>query len=583
MKGVQAVILARGARPWLAEYALELRETQPLLNVPFAQWQVEALREGGIRDTWIVHSREAAFPELEGVRMCGQDIPLGTAGALVELLKLREELEGAALMVAYGSSYIDPRDVSALVLAARAGAPGWGAIVGVIESSPRRDAHETVAVDADGQLGQIYRKHASQERRRRRRLSGLILLAPEALRCIPADRYFDLKDQLFPALQAAGLRIGTVATLGTFSVLSPEDYLRLQFDLLNNWLAPGMKPRVATCTPSGARVHPSARMSGHVDLGDGCEIGESARIIGPVLIGRGCHIEAGATIIGPTVLGDACCIGKDTVVQCSGLGDGVVAGSGSNIRFSLLGKNHKVHVREQRYYIDALFSRVSGTVRGDPLTGRGSGMGWSEARMNRPLRALDLAGKRTFDIVMALAILLPTAPLWLAIALAIRLDSRGPVLFRQKRCGLNGREFWMLKFRTMVADADEVKQRLVAVNEVDGPMFKLSDDPRITRVGRFLRKTSLDELPQVINVLRNEMSMVGPRPLQIEEIALDPHWRDARLSVKPGITGPWQVYARSSRGFHGWITHDLEYVRKRSFWFDLKIMAKTLLVVFRGA
>ena len=140
----------------------------------------------------------------------------------------------------------------------------------------------------------------------------------------------------------------------------------------------------------------------------------------------------------------------------------------------------------------------------------------------------------------------------------------------------------MVKFRTMLVHADAMQQKLRAVNEIDGPMFKLAADPRITRVGAFLRKTSLDELPQLLNVLKGEMSLVGPRPLAMREMTLDPHWRDARLSVKPGITGLWQVYGRRSPNFHSWIVLDLDYVRRRSLALDLKLLLMTAASLFKG-
>jgi lipopolysaccharide/colanic/teichoic acid biosynthesis glycosyltransferase/NDP-sugar pyrophosphorylase family protein len=578
MTGVCAAILAGDSQPWLTEYAIEVRVEPRLLNVGFAQWQVEALRAGGVQDTWFVHLRNAAFAAPPGARVRAQPLPLGTAGAIADL---RDELAGRSVLVCYGSAFIDPGDVRAL-LSAGADKPGWGAIVGVIDPPVQMGARETLVVDTDGQLREIYRGHISHDRRNLLRPSGLVLLAPEALRCIPGGRYFDLKEQLFPMLRAAGLRIDTMNTVGTFPVVSPEDYLRVQFDLLNNDLGPGNRVRPAARVPASARVHADARLSGRVNIGADCEIAQGTHIIGPVLIGMRCRIETGATIVGPAVLGDNCRLGKDAIVQCSVLDDGVLAAAGSNVRFSLLGKDHKVRLWDSRYYIDALCSRANGTPRSGSPALRRNGMGRSGGALDFGRGVLDLASKRAFDIVIALALLLLTTPLWIYIMIAISLDSPGPVLFNQRRCGLNGKEFWMIKFRTMVADAEDTKPLLQKINEVDGPMFKLNDDPRITRVGRFLRKTSLDELPQVINVLKNEMSLVGPRPLAIGEMGLDPHWRDARLSVKPGITGSWQVYGRTSRAFHRWITLDIEYVRKRSFWFDLKIIAKTLMVIFRG-
>lgn len=186
--------------------------------------------------------------------------------------------------------------------------------------------------------------------------------------------------------------------------------------------------------------------------------------------------------------------------------------------------------------------------------------------------------KRILDIVCCFFILLFLLPLFFIIAVSIKLDSKGPVFFLQKRCGRNGKVFNMYKFRTMVEDAESLKKRLQ--NEMDGPMFKMRNDPRITNVGRILRRCSLDELPQVLNVLKGEMSLVGPRPLAEEEMEGDEYWRRIRLSVKPGMTGLWQIMGRASGKFDDWVNYDIEYVQKRSLYMDMKILFLTLFAVF---
>lgn len=186
--------------------------------------------------------------------------------------------------------------------------------------------------------------------------------------------------------------------------------------------------------------------------------------------------------------------------------------------------------------------------------------------------------KRILDVVCCFFILLFLLPLFFIIAVSIKLDSKGPVFFLQKRCGRNGKVFNMYKFRTMVEDAESLKKRLQ--NEMDGPMFKMRNDPRITNVGRILRRCSLDELPQVLNVLKGEMSLVGPRPLAEEEMEGDEYWRRIRLSVKPGMTGLWQIMGRASGKFDDWVNYDIEYVQKRSLYMDMKILFLTLFAVF---
>jgi lipopolysaccharide/colanic/teichoic acid biosynthesis glycosyltransferase len=190
--------------------------------------------------------------------------------------------------------------------------------------------------------------------------------------------------------------------------------------------------------------------------------------------------------------------------------------------------------------------------------------------------------KRAFDLTLS-ALLLPLLiPLLLLIALAIKIDSPGPSVFTQARTGMNGGRFRMFKFRTMVRNAEELKAALQHLNILPPPDFKIIDDPRITRVGRFLRKTSLDELPQIINVLRGEMSFVGPRPTSFAPDTYD-LWHTERLEVVPGITGLWQVKGRNSMTFDERLRLDIQYVRNSTFGLDLRIIGMTAKAVFARA
>lgn len=195
--------------------------------------------------------------------------------------------------------------------------------------------------------------------------------------------------------------------------------------------------------------------------------------------------------------------------------------------------------------------------------------------------------KRVIDVVGSAIGLIMLCPVMLIVALAIRLDSRGPILFRQRRLGQSGRCFWVLKFRTMTTDAELRLGELEALNEsAGGVLFKIRSDPRVTRIGRFLRRTSLDELPQLFNVLRGEMSLVGPRPLQLRDCerleAMDPAGYHQRLTVPPGVTGPWQVGGRSDLDSDGMMKLDLGYVENWSLALDLRILVQTVYVVLAG-
>ena len=197
----------------------------------------------------------------------------------------------------------------------------------------------------------------------------------------------------------------------------------------------------------------------------------------------------------------------------------------------------------------------------------------------------DWALKRTFDLVVSAAVLIVGLPLWLVLAVAIKLDSRGPVLFRDRRIGVGEREFSMLKFRTMHPGAPELQERLEAANEADGPLFKIRSDPRVTRVGAVLRRFSLDETPQVLNVLRGEMSLVGPRPLPVRDYLRLEEWHRKRYLVLPGLTGLWQISGRSSLSFDDLVRLDFYYLDNWSVWLDVSILARTLPAVLarRGA
>jgi exopolysaccharide biosynthesis polyprenyl glycosylphosphotransferase len=199
-----------------------------------------------------------------------------------------------------------------------------------------------------------------------------------------------------------------------------------------------------------------------------------------------------------------------------------------------------------------------------------------------PSGALPLAFKRVMDLVLSLVLLALALPVILLVTLALKLTAGGAVLFRQRRCGLNGRVFTLYKFRTMSADAEGRREELAHLNEMDGPVFKLRNDPRVTRVGRVLRKFSLDELPQLWNVLRGDMSLVGPRPPIPDEVARYERWQRRRLAMKPGLTGLWQVSGRNEVDFERWMALDLQYIDNWSPWLDLKILARTVPVVLSG-
>ena len=192
-----------------------------------------------------------------------------------------------------------------------------------------------------------------------------------------------------------------------------------------------------------------------------------------------------------------------------------------------------------------------------------------------PDSELRLFFKRIFDVALSFAALIAFSPVLLCIATMIRMTSPGPVLFRQTRCGLGGRRFKLYKFRSMINNAEQL-------NELDGPVFKISDDPRITTVGRWLRRFSLDELPQLWNILRGDMSFVGPRPAVPEEVEQYEDWQRRRLRMRPGLTCTWVLEGRNHVDFNRWMQLDLTYIDNWSLWLDFKIFLRTIPIVLSG-
>ena len=187
--------------------------------------------------------------------------------------------------------------------------------------------------------------------------------------------------------------------------------------------------------------------------------------------------------------------------------------------------------------------------------------------------------KRIFDMICSTIAIIVLSPLLLIVAVLIKIDSKGPIFFKQKRCGKDGKEFSMLKFRSMLCNAEDYLDKLQNQNEQTGPVFKIKDDPRITKIGKFIRKTSIDELPQLFNIIKGDMSIVGPRPPIPTEVEQYTDYQKLRLSVKPGLTCYWQVMGRNSIGFDEWVKLDIKYIQERCVLLDLILIFKTFGVL----
>jgi lipopolysaccharide/colanic/teichoic acid biosynthesis glycosyltransferase len=310
-----------------------------------------------------------------------------------------------------------------------------------------------------------------------------------------------------------------------FDGSNPDDLARFGHELITRWTRPDATiPRVRRIA-EGVWADKDAR----VQAGPG--------IRGPLWIGAGRELPANATAVGPAVLWDM------------------------------------PEVRPRREDVEWLeLEQLAAPAPKRLLTRKA---------IAPPVRPM----KRAFDIVAALVGIAMTAPVYPLVTLLIMLEDGPPFFFAHKRETLGGRQFGCLKFRSMRKDSEEIKARLMSQNQADGPQFFIKNDPRLTKVGAFIREYQIDELPQLINVLRGDMSMVGPRPSPFKENQYCPPWREARLSVRPGLTGLWQISRTREEGndFQEWIKYDIQYVEKQSFWLDMWIIWKTVMLVVRRA
>jgi lipopolysaccharide/colanic/teichoic acid biosynthesis glycosyltransferase len=297
----------------------------------------------------------------------------------------------------------------------------------------------------------------------------------------------------------------------------------------------------------------------------------SASVVGPVVLQEGVEVQEGATVVGPTVVGPGGRVGvRATVAQCV-IGTGQVVPPGATLR--------------HRFFVGDLEDGPESATKPEAS---GGAEGWEKSTFGLSAepapRRLYPVLKRAIDATAAAVSLVALVPLALLIAALIKLESKGTIHFGHLREGRGGQPFRCWKYRTMITGADVQQRKLARENQMDGPQFKMDRDPRRTRVGRFLTATNLDEMPQLWNVLVGQMSLVGPRPSPFRENQVCIPWREGRLSVRPGITGLWQIcrHDRHKGDFHQWIYYDLLYVRNMSLWLDLKIMALTFLSLARG-
>lgn len=562
----------------------------PILNIPLLEHTIRFLRGMGIKEIAIASGKENGeiverFGDGDafGVRLhfFSEEHPQGTAGALRSLGNF---LQDRPFLVISGSTFLSGSDLPKEIFNAVSFHLEQRAAATLLMTPPMKPpVLESIQAEGPEAPLKFHRLHPAADRRERGEFYGIYIFNPDVLRTIPAEGYVDIKEQLIPLLQSKGLAVRRYLLEGPKrrSVESIEAYYRLNHDLLidpsfqvDKELPHSSYRQISDGIWIGKDVHisPNAYLLGPVIIGDRCRLKEGAQVIGPAVLGPGTVVNRRA-LVRETITCDqvrfeeesraSYCIFETASVLRKGevrTGNVVVKEASSVGHFNLVARN--LVVQSQRTLAEASFMEIFN---------KEIFKGW-----------LYSTSKRAIDLVSSLLGLVLTAPLFLLIALLIKYDSPGPILFRQRRCGKGGKEFWMIKFRTMVTDAEKKQKELLARNDVDGPVFKIYNDPRVTRIGRLLRKTSLDELPQLINVMKGEMSLVGPRPLMMREMKYSPAWRDIRLRVKPGVTGLWQLRGRSRPGFHEWIRQDIEYVKKQSFFLDVQILLRTAWVVFKG-
>lgn len=544
----------------------------PLLNRPLVEHNLDILELLGIEDAIVIHSgfNEEQIRELGKIRskikvhLFEEESPVGTAGCLKDAAHLIGE---EPFIVMNSNLYLGDLSLHDMLEFHIANKAMLTAAVRKSDENERSHRKESVAVNADNTICEIHQIHHSRDRRSPWEFLGIYIMSSDVLHFIETGTYLDIKEQLIPSLKKKKYPAYAIAVDGYYkNIFGFNDYMILHRDLLEK-------------NEGIIELFGFNRHSEDVWIGKDVSIAPGAFLLGPLVIGNGCRISEGAKIIGPAVIGNNTAIADRVLLRESILWNNVNLESGSKTEYSILINNFNLSKNESlksAIGVDNLdigdYNLLSSYDR--RIYDVGDGKSYS-------IHTAYNAVKRVIDFIVALSGLVLLSPVILLVALIIKMDSPGPIFYGQRRCGEKGKEFRMLKFRTMVPDADKVQKQLRENNEIDGPMFKMSSDPRLTRCGGFLRKTSLDELPQLINVLKGEMSLVGPRPLIMDEMLYNPKWRDLRLTVKPGITGLWQVSGRSNTNFDAWIKNDVFYVKNQSFMLDLKIFLKTLWITLK--
>ncbi len=574
---MKAVILAGGQDTHLVPLVRTVpKPLLPVANRPMVEYLLDLLRTNGIREVALaVNAAADPYQDVlgEGRRLgmrlhfSRETVPKGTAGCL---LALADFIGHEPFLVIHGSLFLDA-DLRALAEFHQSRKAL--ATLGVRRNAERsRDWHHLELRLGEGDRVEGFKVRNLSDREQLAPVpAGVYVFDPAVLSEIQPGVYYDIKEQLLPRLRKAGKPVFACEIRGYCrNVLELKDYLSINRSVLRGEV-------------NGYRFE--GQIAEGIWVGRGSEVSPMATLHGPVMIGRDCVIGPGVQIIGPVCVGDGCVVEEGTLLRESLLLAGSRVERNSRIEGCVLAADTVVSEGQVLREVVAIPESMDvGDIdlADTEMLIQGVAASAGQYAQSQFRYLLYRTFKRGFDLAVALIGLTVGSPLILAVALAIKLSSPDPVFFRERRCGRHGREFKMLKFRTMVKDAQEMQAQLRPLNEVDGPVFKIENDPRSTALGRLMRKYSIDELPQLWNVLKGEMSLVGPRPLAAREMQFCSAWRDVRVKVRPGLTGLWQISGRSKTSFHDWIRLDIEYVRERSTLLDFQILFRTLSVVLRA-
>jgi lipopolysaccharide/colanic/teichoic acid biosynthesis glycosyltransferase len=575
-KNVVAIITAGGSRSSTIHPVNISKTFLPFLNKPAIENTLENLSGLGIAETFLaVGPSEVKLTDLPkrcnglSIHTLVEEHPRGTAGCIKQIAG---RLNGRTLIVISGSLlFFTQQDLADMIRFHRES--GNDMTVGLTPAgNGNGDETEQIRFGSNGLIDAIDRIYPPVPSGSGPKTSGLYIMESHVLDHVRENGFFDLKEQLIPRIRSAnGTVMGWTHAKHNFGARTIDEYLAANFKFLANH-------KLAKQYLQG--YHEVRR---NVWVGENSYVSPSAVIVRPTIIGHNVRVEDNASIVGPSIIGDRCVIGQDSIIKESVLWPESEVPHDFSVEKCLLSG--------RAFSFEKNLCREMILINGTPsLTGTPGAAKKPIKRqvVYRPIRTpasetVYLKTKRAIDITLSALGLISFTPLFALIAALIKLDSKGPVFFLQERNGEKGEPFRMIKFRSMVANAEDIQRDLWHLNEADGPMFKIANDPRETRLGKILRACKLDELPQLINVLRGEMSLVGPRPLSMNEMRFNPHWRDARLLVKPGVTGLWQMKDKDSHVFYEWIRYDLQYVDERSHWLDFKIIVGTCLKVFHMA